>query len=165
MKVEYGSLAELLADEKFLRKVKKTILSYPKPETALIPCLHLCQKALDYVPEGFQEFIAEKLGFSPAHVRGVVTFYEMFKEKPRGKYLLQVCKTLPCMLAGSQKLLDHLERKLALKPGGTTQDKRFSLVTVECLACCDKGPALMVNDDLFLEVSPEKADSILEGLE
>ncbi len=157
--------AALLSDPKFVAEIDELVTQYPKPESALIPSLHLCQDRLRHVPVEFQAFIAEKLGMSPAHVRGVVTFYEMFSQKPRGRYLLQVCKTLPCMLAGSEQLLDHLQDKLGLKPGGTTQDGRFSLITVECLACCDGGPAFMVNETLHKRVSPEDVDRLLDELE
>jgi len=157
--------AELLADEKFVAKIDALAAKYPEPRTALLACLHLCQEELRHIPPECQAFIAERLEMAPAHVRGVVTFYEMYSEKPLGKYLLQVCKTLPCLLAGSAALCEHLERKLGLKPGQTTKDGRFTLVTVECLACCDGGPALMVNETLYKNVSPEKADQILKELE
>ena len=159
------NVAGLLSDPGFQKKLDALVASYPKPETALIPALHLCQSELRHVPTEFQAFIADKLGMTPAHVRGVVTFYEMFSEKPHGRYLLQVCKTLPCMLAGSEVLLEHLQAKLGLKPGQTTQDGRFSLITVECLACCDGGPSLMVNETLYKRVSTAEADRILAELE
>ncbi len=159
------STAALLSDPRFIGQIDELIGAYPKPESALIPSLHLCQAKLRHIPVEFQAFIAEKLGMSPAHVRGVVTFYEMFSQKPQGRYLLQVCKTLPCMLAGSEQLLEHLRNKLGVKPGGTTQDGRFSLITVECLACCDGGPALMINEALHKRVSPEDVDRLLDELE
>jgi NADH-quinone oxidoreductase subunit E len=102
---------------------------------------------------------------SPAHVRGVVTFYEMFTEKQLGRHLLQVCKTLPCMLAGSDVLLEHLQGKLGIRPGETTRDGKFTLVTVECLACCDGGPALMINEMLHRRVTAADADRLLAELE
>ena len=162
---EAAAVGGLLTDDKFLARLDELIRSYPRPQSALIPALHLCQSALRHVPLEFQAFIAERLGMKPAHVRGVVTFYEMFSEEPQGQYLLQVCKTLPCMLAGSETLLEHLQRKLRLKPGETTEDGRFTLVTVECLACCDGGPALMVNETLHRHVSPDRADQVLAELE
>ncbi len=158
-------VAELIKNPEFLAKVDRLVKSYPRPQTALIPILHLCQAELRHVPVEFQAFIAERLRLTPAHVRGVVTFYEMFSEEPHGRYLLQVCKTLPCMLRGSEALLEHLQNKLGIKPGGTTQDGRFSLVTVECLACCDGGPSLMVNETLYKSVTPADADRILSELE
>jgi len=161
----HGAAIELLGDPGFQMEIDELVGSYPKKETALIQALHLCQAKLRHVPLEFQAFIADRLGMSPAHVKGVVTFYEMFTEEPLGKYLLQVCGTLPCMLAGSEKLLAHLESKLGIRPGGTTKDGKFSLITVECLACCDGGPALMVNETLHRTVSTEDADRILSELD
>ncbi|MGC8764009.1 MAG: NADH-quinone oxidoreductase subunit NuoE [Acidobacteriota bacterium] len=154
-----------LQDPKFLEKIEALKAAYPKPQTALLMCLHLCQSEFRHIPKACQELLAEKLGMTPAHVRGVVTFYEMFTEEPTGKYLLQVCKTLPCLLAGSEKILEHLERHLGIKPGETTPDGRFTLVAVECLACCDSGPAFMVNETLHRRVSTEDVDRILKELE
>ncbi len=154
-----------LQDPEFLKKIDALASAYPQPRTALLMCLHLCQSEVRHIPESFQEFIARKLGMTPAHVRGVVTFYEMFTEKPMGRHLLQVCKTLPCMLAGSETLLEHLGRRLGLKPGETTPDGKFTLITVECLACCDGGPALMVNETLHRRVSLEDVDRILKELQ
>jgi NADH-quinone oxidoreductase subunit E len=155
----------LLKDTSFLKKVDGLVACYPEPRTALLGALHLCQSELRCVPPQFQAWVAERLEMTPAHVRGVVTFYEMYSEKPLGRHLLQVCRTLPCMLAGSELLMEHLQRKLGLKPGQTTQDGRFTLVAVECLACCDGGPALMINETLHRRVSPERADALLAELE
>jgi len=99
------------------------------------------------------------------HVRGVVTFYEMFTEQPLGRYLFQVCKTLPCMLAGSEALLEHLQEKLGIRVGQTSSDGKFSLIAVECLACCDGGPALMINEMLYKNISLNELDEILGELE
>ncbi len=159
------SASSLIEDPKFVEKVDRTIERYPRPETALLPALHLCQSALRYVPEDFQVWIAERLGMSPAHVRGVVTFYEMFTEQPLGRYLFQVCKTLPCMLAGSEALLEHLQEKLGIEVGQTSSDGKFSLIAVECLACCDGGPALMINEMLYRNISFDELDEILGELE
>jgi len=158
-------LQALLADPAFAKKVDELAAAYPEPRTALLGALHLCQAELRCVPLEFQAWIADRLGMTPAHVRGVVTFYEMYSEKPLGRHLLQVCRTLPCMLAGSELLMEHLQRKLGLKPGQTTNDGRFTLVAVECLACCDGGPALMINETLHRRVSPERADALLAELE
>jgi NADH-quinone oxidoreductase subunit E len=155
----------LLGKREFREKLDALVAGYPKPQSALIPALHLCQSELRHVPVEFQAFIAERLGLPQAHVRGVVTFYEMFSEQPLGRHLLQVCKTLPCMLAGSEALLEHLQNRLNLRPGQTSHDGRFTLMTVECLACCDGGPALMVNETLHRRVSQDDVDRILAELD
>ena len=160
-----GAVETLLGDREFQAKLDALVQGFPRPQSALLPALHLCQAELRHVPVEFQAFIAERLGLPAAHVRGVVTFYEMFSEKPLGRHLLQVCRTLPCMLAGSEVLLEHLQNRLSLRPGQTSHDGRFTLMTAECLACCDGGPALMVNETLYRRVSPDDADRILSELE
>ena len=158
-------MAEMLENPEFQARMEALIQAFPEKRTALLLALHQCQSELRFVPLEFQAFIAEKLGMSPAHVRGVVTFYEMFTEKQLGRHLLQVCKTLPCMLAGSDLLLEHLQRKLGITAGQTTGDGKFTLITVECLACCDGGPALMINETLHRQVTTRDADRLLSELE
>ena len=163
--MSYAAVAEMLESPEFQARVEALIQAFPERRTALLLALHQCQAELRFVPLEFQAFIAEKLGMASAHVRGVVTFYEMFTEKPLGRHLLQVCKTLPCMLAGSEILLEHLQSKLGIKAGQTTGDGKFTLITVECLACCDGGPALMINEALYRRVTTGEADRLLAELE
>lgn len=158
-------IRELLADKEFQRKMEKLAGLYPEERSALLAALHLCESETGCCGEEFQEYIAGKLGIPRASVKGVVTFYEMFHEKPRGKYLVQVCRTLPCMLAGAEILLDHICGKLGIRPGGTTKDGKFTLVTVECLACCDRGPSLMINDTLYTGLTPEGFDKVIKELD
>lgn len=159
------AVAQMLENPEFQARMEALIQAFPEKRTALLLALHQCQSELRFVPLEFQAFIADKLGMSPAHVRGVVTFYEMFTEKQLGRHLLQVCKTLPCMLTGSEVLLEHLQSKLGITAGQTTGDGKFTLITVECLACCDGGPALMINETLHRRVTPADADRILSELE
>jgi NADH-quinone oxidoreductase subunit E len=163
--MSYATAAEMMESPEFQARMEALTQAFPERRTALLLALHQCQSELRFVPLEFQAFIAEKLGMSPAHVRGVVTFYEMFTEKQLGRHLLQVCKTLPCMLAGSDILLEHLQGKLGIRPGETTRDGKFTLVTVECLACCDGGPALMINETLYRRASAADADRLIEELE
>jgi NADH-quinone oxidoreductase subunit E len=159
-----SDIKELLNDKKFINKIEKLKKVYPEKRSALLSLLHLCQSEIGFIPEEFQEFIAKELSLSPAHIKGVVTFYEMFYEKKKGKYLIQVCRTLPCMLCGGELLLEHISNKLGIKVGETSNDGKFSLITVECLACCDKGPSMMINETLYTSVTPESFDSILKEL-
>lgn len=154
---------ELLSDKEFLRKIKKLKELYPEERSALLAMLHLCQSEIGYIPLEMQEFIAKEINLPPAHIKGVVTFYEMFYDKPKGRNLIQVCRTLPCMLAGAEILLEHISDKLGIKEGQTTSDGKWTLMAVECLACCDKGPAIMINDTLYTRVSPEEFDDIMKG--
>lgn len=158
------SVEELINDKRFRDKVSKLKKLYPQEKSALLAALHLCQSEVGYIPNEFQEYIAKELGLSPAHVKGVVTFYDMLYEKPKGKYVIKVCRTLPCMLAGAEILLEHISNKLGIKVGETTSDGKFTLLTVECLACCDRGPSVMINDELYTKVSPSEFDKIFKEL-
>lgn len=158
------SVKELLSDKEFLRRVGKLKKMYPEERSSLLAILHLFQSEIGYITEEVQEFVAKELNLSPSHIKGVVTFYEMFFDKPKGKYLIQVCRTLPCMLAGAEILLEHISLKLGIQPGQTTADGKYTLITVECLACCDKGPSIMINDNLYTSISPEQFDALLKEL-
>lgn len=147
-----------------LQGMEEIIRKYPDKRAALLPLLHLVQREVGYLTGEWKEKVAEMLGLSPAAVEGVARFYTMFKNQKMGKYLIQVCTTLPCALLGAEQMVDYLKRKLGVEVGGTTQDERFSLVTVSCLASCGTAPAMMVNGDHYEELTPEKIDALLEGL-
>ena len=98
-------------------------------------------------------------------IRGVTTFYTMFPEKQRGRYHIQVCKTISCMLRGSEGILAHLSDKWGLRSGDVSPDGKFSLETVECLAACGTAPSLMINDELYENMTPQKLDNVLASLE
>jgi NADH-quinone oxidoreductase E subunit len=108
--------------------------------------------------------VATRLGVSPSHVHGAVTFYTMYKQRPTGKYHIQVCTTLSCMLRGSDEMVDHLTRKLGIGRGETTADGKYSLVCVECLGSCDTAPMLQLNDDYHENLTAESVDRLLERL-
>lgn len=109
-------------------------------------------------------YIAERLDLQPIEVYEVVTFYSMYFMENIGKYHLQVCRTLSCMLCGAQELTAHLEKKLGIKPGQVTPDGRFRLSEVECLGSCTTAPVLQINFDYHENLTPEKVDEILEAL-
>src|SRR5690606_5922458 len=103
----------------------------PRPKSALMPLLHLAQEQEGYVSEEAMVHIAELVGCTPAEVLGTASFYEMFKREPVGEYLINVCTNVSCMLVGGEELLDHLERRLGIRPGSTTADGKFTLEDVE----------------------------------
>lgn len=127
--------------------------------------LHALQEHFGYISKEAMEWVAQKLDLQPINVYELVTFYPMYRQQPVGKYQLKVCRTLSCSLAGSYTLRDYLCKKLGLDAEAhgiqTTRDGKFSVEFVECLASCGTGPVLMVNDDFYEHVSPEKADEIL----
>jgi NADH-quinone oxidoreductase subunit E len=148
----------------FEKTVDAIVARYPKPPAALLPVLWEVQRRRGWIDPPSEAWVAERLGVSAAHVHGAVTFYTMFRQRPAGKYHIQVCTTLPCMLRGSDELLAHLERKLGIATGETTADGRFSLVRVECLGSCGTAPMFQLDDDYHEDLTPEKVDALLDGL-
>jgi NADH-quinone oxidoreductase subunit E len=147
-------------------KTKQAILelqkSYPVKRSALIPALHLAQAEKGYLPRETQNEVAELFGIDPNEVNSVVTFYDMFFEKPVGKHILHVCKNVSCMLRGSDELLSILCQKLQINPRETTQDGEFTVIPCECLGACDKAPMMLVDDKVVGPIKEEELDQILK---
>jgi NADH-quinone oxidoreductase subunit E len=147
-----------------LAVAREIISRYPQPRSALIPLLHLAQEQDGYVAEDAMEHIAELVGITPAEVLGTCSFYEMFKREPVGRYLVNVCTNISCLLLGGEELLGHLEVRLGVRPGSTTPDGLFTLEDVECIAACTEAPCLQVNYRYFGKVTTEAADALIEDL-
>jgi NADH-quinone oxidoreductase E subunit len=141
-----------------------TISMYPHPRSALIPLLHLLQEQDGYVTEDGMAHVAALVGITPADVYGTASFYEMFKFHPVGTYLLNVCTNISCMLQGGSELLEHLEDRLEVAPGGTTADGTFTLEEVECIAACTQAPCLLANYRTFGPLTTDAADALLDDL-
>lgn len=150
--------------EASLKIASEIISRYPRPKSALIPLLHLAQEQDGYVADDAMEHIGELIGITPAEVLGTCSFYEMFKREPVGEYLVNVCTNIACLLVGGEELLEHLEDRLGIKPGGTSADGAFTLEDVECIAACTEAPCLQVNYRYFYKVTPDAADALLDDL-
>jgi NADH-quinone oxidoreductase subunit E len=148
----------------FEKRVDAIVAKYPQPKAALLPVLWEVQKAKGSIDLHAEEWVAKRLGVAASHVHGCVTFYTMYKQKPSGKYHIQLCTTLSCMLRGSDDLQRHLERKLGIRTGETTPDGKFSLVRVECLGSCGTAPMFQLNDDYHENLTIESVDRLLASL-
>lgn len=135
---------------------------YPHKRSALIPALHLAQAEQGYLPLEVQEEVAQLFDLETSEVNSVVTFYDMFFDKPVGKHLIHVCKNASCMLRGADNLLDKLCHRLNVKPGETSADGEFTIIPSECLAACDRAPMLLVDKDVIGPVKEEQIEAILE---
>lgn len=145
------------------KKFDELLPRYPTKKAALLPTLWLVQDQYGFISQEAMEYVAHLLDVSPAHVYSVVTFYTMFHQKPVGKFHFQVCRTLSCALLGSETILEHLKKKLQIQENQVTKDGKFSLCTVECLASCGTGPAVMINESYYENLTPGKVDEILKG--
>jgi NADH-quinone oxidoreductase subunit E len=150
-----------LANETIAREI---IARYPKPKSATIPLCHLAQEQDGYLTADAMAHISELVGVTPAEVLGTASFYEMFKLKPCGTYLVGVCTNISCMLVGGEELLHHAEKTLGVRHGGTTADGMFTLEEMECLAACTEAPATQVNYRYFNNLTPEAFDQLIVDL-
>jgi NADH-quinone oxidoreductase subunit E len=146
-------------------KIDELITRYPHKRSASLMLLHAVQEQFGWISREAIEWIANKLDLQPINICELVTFYPMFRQEPAGKYQVKVCRTLSCALGGSYSLHEHFCRKLGLDPDAhgvqTTQDGKFSVEFVECLASCGTAPVMTCNDDFYEGVTTAKADEIL----
>jgi NADH-quinone oxidoreductase E subunit len=140
----------------------ETAKRYPIKRSAVLHGLRLVQREAGFVTEAGMRDVASLLEMTPHEVYDVATFYTLFHLRPKGEYLIQVCRTLPCALGGAESLLSHLEQRLGIREGQTTPDGKFTLVTVECLAACGKAPVMQVNDRYHEAVTTEQVDQLIE---
>ncbi len=147
-----------------MAKVNQIIARYPegKQKSALLPLLHLAQDSFGgWLSAETMDYVAELLQITPIEVYEVATFYSMYNTKPVGKYLFEVCQTGPCMLNGSDNIIDYIGKTLGIKPGETTTDGLFTLKTVECLGACGYAPMMQLGKHYREHLTKEKVDAII----
>jgi NADH-quinone oxidoreductase subunit E len=145
----------------------KEVAKYPaeQAQSAVMACLAIVQQELGFVSTDSEKVIADYLGMAPIAVHEVTTFYNMYNQRPVGKYKLNVCTNLPCQLRDGQKALHHLEHKLGIHMGETTADGLFTLQQSECLGACADSPVMLVNDrNMCSFMSNDKLDQLVDGL-
>ena len=145
----------------------REVAKYPpdQKQSAVMACLAVVQLEYGFVSGGSEKFVAEYLGMAPIAVHEVTTFYNMYNQHPVGKYKLNVCTNLPCLLRDGAKALAYLEKKLGVVMGGTTADGFFTLQQSECLGACGDSPVMLVNDRTMCSfMSNEKLDQLIDGL-
>jgi NADH-quinone oxidoreductase subunit E len=150
--------------KKALEKLTEILSRYPDRQAALLPALHLAQKEFGYVDNEIVAYIAELLNLAASEVEGAKSFYTLFSTPEMGKYVIRVCQTLSCSLLGADHLLDYLSKKLGIKPGQTTQNKKFTLLKCECLGSCGTAPVMTINDKYYENLTQQKIDKILKNL-
>lgn len=149
-----------------LERVARAVALYPQPGAALLPVLRVLQDEAGHISPEAERWAAGRLGLSPVRVREVVTFYTMFRRRPAGRTVIEVCRNLSCALAGAEDLVDFLRGRLGLAPGSdTTDDGRFTLLTVECLGNCDHAPCLQVDGVDRGPMTRETAETLIRELE
>lgn len=148
-----------------LNKVSEIIKRYPegKQKSALLPVLHMAQEEFGgWLSVETMDYVAGLLQLEPIEVYEVATFYSMYNLAPVGKYVFEVCQTGPCMLKGSDNIIDYIKRKLNINVGETTADGLFTLKTVECLGACGYAPMMQMGKTYREHLTKEKVDFIIE---
>lgn len=145
--------------------IRALITEYCTQEWPLIPLLQKIQEECGYIPPELIEPVADALHLFPSEVQGVISFYSQFSLKPRGKYVIRVCRGTACHVRGGRSVLKIIKRELGVNEGQTTPDCHFTLETVACLGACFLAPTMMVNKTYFGKLSPPKIGSILKQYE
>jgi NADH-quinone oxidoreductase subunit E len=151
--------------EQKLAKANEIIARYPqgKQKSALIPLLHMAQEEnAGWLSAEAMDYVAGLLNIKPIEVYEVATFYSMYNLKPVGKYIFEVCHTGPCMIQGSDHIIDYIKEKLSINVGQTTADGMFTLKTVECLGACGYAPMMQMGKFYKEHLTKEKVDSIVD---
>lgn len=147
-----------------LKEVKEIINRYPqgKQKSALIPLLHMAQSDFGgWLSPQSMDYVASLLSIDPIEVYEVATFYSMYNLQPVGKHVFEVCQTGPCMLNGSDNIINYIKTKLNIGVGETTEDGLFTLKTVECLGACGYAPMMQLGDHYREHLTTEKVDAII----
>ena len=155
-------MARLSAENEVV--AREIIGRYPVPKSAVIPLCHLAQEQDGHLSDDAMEHVAELTGVTPAEVVGTASFYEMFKRHEVGRFVINVCTSISCFLAGGDELLHHAETRLGIKAGATTPDGLFTIEGYECQAACTEAPCLQVNYRYFHRVTPDDFDRLVDDL-
>jgi NADH-quinone oxidoreductase subunit E len=152
--------------EDLRQKILAYLPRYPSKQAVTLPALHLVQDALRCVPLEAVREIADLLDLNPAEVHDTMTFYGFFRgeQRPLGRTRLWVCRSLACALRGSDELLRDVCGKLGVAPGGTSADGKVTVEFAECIGACEGAPAVLINDEARMNVTPEKVDGLLADL-
>jgi NADP-reducing hydrogenase subunit HndA len=145
-----------------VRELQKVIEKYKDTKGALIPVLHEAQEIYGYLPMDVQKQVAEGLNISLTEVYGVVTFYTQFTLVQKGKFQIQLCLGTACYVKGSKLILDKLKEKLGIHVGECTDDGKFSLDACRCIGACGLAPVMMINDEVYGELTTDQIEGILD---
>jgi NADH-quinone oxidoreductase subunit E len=148
--------------DEFEQRFAEMIGHYPTKRSVLVPTLLYAQDEVGFISDQVVAELALRLDLTELDVRNVISYYSMLTTKPRGKYDVQVCTNIACLLRGGEELYEHCKKKLGIGHKGTTADGLFSLEEVECIGACSWAPAVQVNYDFHENLTTEKMDKVLD---
>lgn len=157
-----AAIANTIFSPELAARFDKLVTLYPMKRSALVPMLLYAQDEVGYVSDEVITELAQRLDLLELDVRGVLSYYSMLRTKPAGKYNVQVCTNISCMLRGGYELLHHCEKELGIGHKQVTPDGLFSLEEVECIGACSWAPAVMVNYDFHDNLTPAKMSEVLQ---
>jgi len=141
--------------------VNEVVQQYGSSRDELIPILNEINRKVGFLPNGVLEMVSKQLKLPQSKVLSVATFYQMLSTKPRGQHVIQFCESAPCHVAGGRQVWERLQEELNIKAGETTEDGKWSLITVSCLGVCGVGPVVVIDEDLYGNVTPDQLPEIL----
>ena len=153
-----------MLSEALKEKFDRVVARYPVKRSAIVPLLMFAQDEIGYVSDEAIEEVARRVGVRPIEVIEDIGYYSMLHRQPIGRYNIQVCTNISCMLRGGEEILIHCSKKLGIGHKQTTPDGMFSLEEVECLGACCGAPALQVNYDYYENLTSEKIDALIDKL-
>ena len=130
----------------------------------VLPCLRRIQEVNGFISDADIDGLVDYLGVPRIQIEEVLSFYSQFRREPVGRWHIQVCRNVSCSLLGAERVLQQMTQKLGIEPGQTTEDGRFTLSTVECLASCGTAPVVMINEAYHENIDPQRVDALLESL-
>jgi NADH-quinone oxidoreductase subunit E len=157
-----SEIANTIFSPELAARFDKLVTIYPLRRSALVPMLLYAQDEVGYVSDAVIAEIAERIGILELDVRNVLSYYSMLRTKPAGRYNVQVCTNISCMLRGGYEILDHCKHKLGIGHKETTQDGVFSLEEVECIGACSWAPAIQINYDFHDNLTTDKVDALFK---
>ncbi|NGP86945.1 complex I 24 kDa subunit family protein [Fodinibius halophilus] len=158
-------MAELSFTEEELKEIEQLKAKFPTAKAATLQVLWVAQRKYGHVEPEVQNLVAETLDVPKSHVHGVASFYTQYYKEEKGKFVLDVCTCLSCQLCGGYDILHHLEEKLGIEAGETTDDGMFSIQSVECLGACGYAPMLQVTNGVYVNnLTKEKVDTLIDNL-
>ncbi|MBI9018627.1 MAG: NAD(P)H-dependent oxidoreductase subunit E [Phycisphaerae bacterium] len=149
--------------QRMVQDIESWAGQFGNDRSSLMPILQNVQKKYSRISEFSMQAIADRLEIHPVEVYGVVSFYSFLKDEVHGKFVIRLCQTITCDMAGKDRVAKQLENDLGVSFGETTTDGMFTLEYANCLGMCDQGPAMLVNDQVFTCVTPEKVHDIIQG--
>jgi len=151
-----------MLSEQETREIEDLLSHYDHKQAACVEALKVVQQHRGWVADDSLHDVAELLTMTPDEVDGLATFYNLIFRRPVGRHVILVCDSISCWILGYEELVKHMEEQLGIQMGQTTADGQFTLLPIPCLGACDRGPAMMVDDELYTNLDKDEIDSILD---